>query len=68
MSMNNNAQATGTGTHAWVWSNGQVMDLGTLGGPTSWGYAINDSGGNRVVQHHHGRARSCLPVFGRNDE
>ena len=45
VSMNINAQITGTGgMHAWIWSNGQVTDLGTLGGPGSYGQAINDSG------------------------
>lgn len=45
--MNDRGQVTGTswsyhGLHAFLYSNGQMMDLGTLGGHESIGYAIND--------------------------
>ena len=37
----------GTETHGFVWRNGYMEDLGTLGGPDSWGAAINER--NQVV-------------------
>lgn len=44
-SMNDSGQVTGTGPHAWIWSNGQVTDLGALtANGTSWGMQINNSG------------------------
>jgi probable HAF family extracellular repeat protein len=30
--------------HPFVWSNGQITDLGTLGGTSAWAEAINDAG------------------------
>jgi probable HAF family extracellular repeat protein len=30
--------------HAFVWQNGIMTDLGTLGGSESYAYSINDSG------------------------
>lgn len=30
--------------HAFLWSNGRMRDLGTLGGASSYGYGINDRG------------------------
>ena len=31
-------------THAFLWQDGAMTDLGTLGGRASWAYAINDRG------------------------
>ncbi len=50
--INASGQVTGTSltaagiphAHAYLWNGTTMQDLGTLGGPTSWGYAINDSG------------------------
>src|SRR5262249_14550039 len=30
--------------HAFLWNNGSLTDLGTLGGPSSFPYGINDAG------------------------
>ena len=30
--------------HAFLYSNGSMQDLGTLGGSASWAYGINNSG------------------------
>ena len=48
--INNNGVAAGWAfvndslTHAFRWSNGNLVDLGTLGGNTSYAYGINDNG------------------------
>ena len=48
--INNNHQIVGASdnasgfSHAVMWSNGQITDLGTLGGTESAAYAINDTG------------------------
>jgi probable HAF family extracellular repeat protein len=34
----------GVATHAFLYSNGTMQDLGTLGGPNSYGYGISASG------------------------
>src|SRR5262245_19222255 len=31
-------------SHAFLWHNGVTTDLGTLGGPSSWAYGLNDVG------------------------
>ncbi len=47
--LNNLGEATGTGLapngmseHGWIYSNGTLTDLGTLGSTYSWGLGIND--------------------------
>lgn len=49
--INNRGQVVGNGTtngvtgmHAFVYSAGSLVDLGTLGGTNSYGYGINDNG------------------------
>src|SRR3954453_18183460 len=51
--INNAGQVTGSSyaspsldgeAHAFLYSNGEMADLGTLGGVSSFGYGINDSG------------------------
>ena len=34
----------GTETHAFIWQNSYMEDLGTLGGPDSWAAALNENG------------------------
>lgn len=34
----------GTETHGFIWRNGYMEDLGTLGGPDSWGSDVNEAG------------------------
>ena len=49
-SVNNNGVAAGWAfvndslTHAFRWSNGNLTDIGTLGGNSSYAYGINDNG------------------------
>jgi probable HAF family extracellular repeat protein len=34
----------GTEAHAFLWERGVMRDLGTLGGPDSWGFYVNEEG------------------------
>ena len=34
----------GTARHAALWTDGEIMDMGTLGGLNSWAFDINDAG------------------------
>ncbi len=34
----------GTEAHAFLWQGGVMRDLGTLGGPDSWGFYVNEKG------------------------
>ena len=34
----------GTEAHAFLWQSGVMRDLGTLGGPDSWGFYLNEKG------------------------
>lgn len=50
LAVNNNGDATGyaavtaTNAHAFLYISNSLVDIGTLGGPNSWGRAINDRG------------------------
>ena len=56
--------STNQGTRAFLWSNGTLQNLGTLGGGDSRAFAINETG-QVVGQSTHGDRRRRTPSCGR---
>ena len=74
VAINNRGQVAGnsyvkTGSwHAFVWQNGKMTDLGTLGGDRSYADGDQRRGPDRRLEHHRRRAGPRVPLGARTDD